>query len=82
MGIMVLFPPVSQDKVGYRAYNHSYYQITENSLHCLFLPLFGGMSGDILYANVMLLKRTCIYHSSGIRFDFCFLILYNPFKDE
>jgi len=34
MGIMVLFPPVSQDKVGYRAYNHSYYQITENSLHC------------------------------------------------
>jgi len=31
---MVLFPPVSQDKVGYRAYNHSYYQITENSLHC------------------------------------------------
>jgi len=36
MGIMVLFPPVSQDKVGYRAYNHSYYQITENSLHCRF----------------------------------------------
>ena len=29
-----LFPPVSQDRVGYRAYNHSYYQITENSLHC------------------------------------------------
>ena len=34
-----LFPPVSQDRVGYRAYNHSYYQITENSLHCHGLEL-------------------------------------------
>ena len=45
MGIMVLFPPVSQDKVGYRAYNHSYYQITENSLHC---PFFSAMNRQMM----------------------------------
>jgi len=34
VGIMVLFPPVSQDMVGYRTYNPSYYQITENMSRC------------------------------------------------
>jgi transposase len=35
---MVLFPPVSQDRVGYRTYILSYYQITENSLRCQGIP--------------------------------------------
>jgi len=44
---MVLFPPVSQDMVGYRTYNPSYYQITENMSRCP-LPQISGHTNPLI----------------------------------